>query len=108
MSLKIGRHAFWLCTKQGDIIFRSIESAGDYVAKAMVEMSLKDEWNQDFFIGLARVERRNDKFAVTDVSEEMWRYATIITWKEQQEAKKELDTVKMEVVKQYSKYRDGK
>jgi len=109
MDLKIGRDVFWLCTKSSDLLFRSIENAGNYVAETMMEMKEKGEYEEGFFEGLAKVERtRDDKFTVTDVSEEMWRQATITTWKETNDKLTELDAAKMEVVKRYGEYRDGK
>ncbi len=103
MSFKIGRDLFWLGTKSQDIIFRSIEDAAHYVVDVMTEMRSKDEWDQDYFSRLAKMERRGEDFTVTDVTNEMWRQATIIMWSEEAMAKKELDELRMEVVKQYDK-----
>ena len=102
MSLKIGQHAFWLSTKSGNIVFRSLEVAANYVAEAMIKTRM-----DGFFEKLTKIERRGTDWFVTTVTEEMWRQATIILWREENKAKKELDEVKMRVVKEYGKYRDG-
>lgn len=104
MSLKIGRDLFWLCTKSSDLIFRSVESAGNYVAETMLEMMEKGEWEEDFFDGLVKVERRNDKFTVTTVSEGMFRFATLKVWEIDRENKADHEA-KMEIVRQYDKAR---
>lgn len=89
MSLKIGRHVFWLCTKSSDLIFRTIESAGDYAGETMLEMMGKGTWEEGFIEGLAKVERtRDDKFTVTTVTNEMWKVATLRLWALNDEHKK--------------------
>ncbi len=103
MSFKIGRELFWLSTKSRDIIFRNIEDAVRYVVDVVTEMRSKDEWDEDYFGRLAKLERRTDDFSVTDMTNAMWREICILTWSEEAMAKKELDKVRMDVVKQYDK-----
>jgi len=97
LSLKIGRHIFWLCTKSSDILFRDIESAGKYAAETMLEMMEKDEWEEGFFKGLAKVERTgDDKFTVTTVSEKMWQIATLKLWELNKESKEKYEKLQRE------------
>lgn len=104
MSLDIGKKVFWLCTKRRDLIFRNIQSAAEYVAEKMPKMVEEDGW-EGFFERLVKVERRDDNWIVTGVSEEMWKQATLILWSKEREAEKELDEAKMAIVTEYDKYR---
>lgn len=103
MSLQIDRSLYWLCTKKRDLVFRSIEAAAEHVAEIMPKMT-EAGGRETFFERLVKVERRDDNWNLTGVSEEMWMQATLILWSKERED----DAVKMEVVKRYGKYRDGK
>ncbi len=104
MSLKIGRDVFWLCTKSGDIIFRRLEDAVKHVSDALTEMSATGETDTEFFGDLFKLERRGEDFKLSQHTNAMWREITILMWNEQAMAKKELDKVRMGVVRQYDKH----
>jgi len=108
MSLDIGRSLYWLCTKRRDLVFRNIRAAAEYVAETMPRMMTEDTWEDGFIEGLAKIERRDDRFLVTTVSEEMFKQATLIIWSKKEDTLKKLEETKMAVVKEYSKHRDGK
>lgn len=99
MRLKIRRHLFWLCTKSSDLIFQSIQSAGNYVAEEMMEMKEKGGYEEGFFEGLAKIERtRDDKFTVTTVTNEMWKFATLRLWELNDEIKEKQKKVDERIV----------
>jgi len=104
MSLKIGREVFWRCTKSGNILFRSLEDAVNHVVDALTDVNASREGAADYFTDLYKLEKRGEDFKLSQQTEEMWRGVLFLTWNEEAMAKKELDKVRMDVVRQYDKH----
>ena len=105
MSIPINRHLFWLTTMGGDRMFTHLQTAAEFIAEEMIRKRETNTWQENYIQSLHKITKRGDSWGVTDVSEEMFKQATIILWNPINKTKRELDDVKMDVVKLYDKHK---